>query len=80
MNLMHKKSKTLYLNIHSQDLFSEDNMPKEKIMIERPWKQLQMNVINLLNDFVNIALGHHTFVVNLLDDPNECALHQMVLH
>jgi hypothetical protein len=33
-----------------------------------------MNVINLLDDFVNIASRHHTFVVNLLDDPSRCAL------
>jgi hypothetical protein len=28
----------------------------------------------LLDDFVNIASGHCIFVVNLLDDPNGCAL------
>jgi hypothetical protein len=49
-------------------------MPKERPLIERPQEQLQMNVINLLDDFVNIASRHCTFVVNLLDDPNGCVL------
>jgi hypothetical protein len=49
-------------------------MPKERPLIERPQEQFQMNVINLLDDFVNIALKHRTFVVNLLDDPNGCVL------
>jgi len=49
-------------------------MPKEKPLIERPQEQLQMNVINLLDDFVNIASKHCNFVVNLLGDPNGCVL------
>ncbi len=54
----------------TQEHFGEGDVPKEIVPIEQP----QVNVINLLDDYVNNPLGprHHTFVFNFYDVPNTC--------